>query len=58
MSSGRRPCCRFIPSCSEYAIEAIKKYGALRGIVLSSKRIIRCRPGFGRFKNFGYDPVP
>ncbi len=49
----KKPCCRFIPSCSTYAIEAIQKYGALRGIYLIIKRILKCRPG----KYFGYDPV-
>ena len=56
--SFKRPCCRFIPTCSTYAIEAIQKHGAIRGSFLSFKRIIRCRPGLGKNKNFGYDPVP
>ena len=47
--------CRFIPSCSEYAIEALEKYGALKGSALASKRILRCHP---YSKSFGYDPVP
>ena len=46
--------CRFIPTCSEYAIEAINTYGAFKGSVLAIKRIIRCRPG----SSYGYDPVP
>lgn len=46
--------CRFVPTCSEYAIQAIKKYGPLKGSVLSLKRILRCHPGGGH----GYDPVP
>ncbi|MDR0942266.1 MAG: membrane protein insertion efficiency factor YidD [Holosporales bacterium] len=54
----RKPHCRFIPSCSAYAVEAIKKYGALKGSILSFKRVIKCRPGFGKYKNCGYDPVP
>ncbi|MDR1365366.1 MAG: membrane protein insertion efficiency factor YidD [Holosporales bacterium] len=58
LSVRRVACCRFIPSCSQYSYEAIKKYGAFRGIILSFRRISRCRPGFGRFRNCGYDPVP
>jgi len=45
--------CRFEPSCSQYMIEAIKKYGCLKGLWLGLKRICRCRPGGGS----GYDPV-
>lgn len=47
------PCCRFIPVCSSYAIEAIKKYGTVKGLWLSFKRILRCNPLF----KGGYDPV-
>ncbi|QTQ15220.1 membrane protein insertion efficiency factor YidD [Treponema parvum] len=47
-------CCRFYPTCSNYAIEAIKKYGSIKGIYLSFKRIVRCNP----FCSGGYDPVP
>ncbi|MDR1361084.1 MAG: membrane protein insertion efficiency factor YidD [Rickettsiales bacterium] len=50
---GGRATCRFVPSCSEYAKQAIEKYGAFRGTWLAMKRIGRCRPGGG----FGYDPV-
>ena len=46
--------CRFMPSCSEYAVEAIARHGALRGSRLALKRIGRCHP-FGRA---GFDPVP
>ena len=46
--------CRFTPTCSEYAREAITKYGALKGGFLSMKRILRCNP----FCKGGYDPVP
>jgi putative membrane protein insertion efficiency factor len=46
--------CRFHPSCSNYAIEAIERWGARRGVWLGLKRVLRCRPFGGR----GYDPVP
>ncbi|MDR0640152.1 MAG: membrane protein insertion efficiency factor YidD [Holosporales bacterium] len=58
LSAGKGPCCRFIPSCSEYAIGAITKYGIVKGLWLTIKRVLRCRPGFGKLKNCGYDPVP
>lgn len=45
--------CRFYPSCSSYAIEAITKYGAIKGSFMAFKRIIRCHP----FNPGGYDPV-
>ena len=46
--------CRYTPTCSAYAIEAIGKYGALKGVWMAIKRISRCRPGGGH----GWDPVP
>ncbi|MEG0257760.1 MAG: membrane protein insertion efficiency factor YidD [Christensenella sp.] len=49
-----RPCCRFTPTCSQYAVEAVTKYGALKGTFLAIKRILRCNPLF----KGGYDPVP
>ena len=47
-------CCRFTPTCSQYAFEALRKYGPLKGSWLAFKRIIRCHPWGGS----GYDPVP
>jgi len=47
-------CCRFRPTCSQYAMEAIEKYGALKGGFLAFRRILRCNP----FCKGGYDPVP
>jgi putative membrane protein insertion efficiency factor len=48
------PKCRFTPTCSQYAADALKKHGMLKGLMLSVKRISKCRPGGGH----GYDPVP
>ncbi|MBN2642242.1 MAG: membrane protein insertion efficiency factor YidD [Victivallales bacterium] len=48
------PACRFSPTCSEYALTAIKKYGAFRGGILTAWRIMRCQP----LCKGGYDPVP
>ncbi len=48
------PSCRYYPSCSQYAIEAIGKYGALKGGWMATKRLMRCHPWGGH----GHDPVP
>ena len=57
ISPTRPPCCRFIPTCSAYALEAVEKYGALKGGWLALRRILRCNP-FHRQKSIEYDPVP
>lgn len=51
------PCCRFIPTCSAYAVEAVEKYGAWKGGWLALRRVLRCNP-FHRQKSIQYDPVP
>ena len=48
------PCCRYTPTCSQYALEAVKKYGPFKGGYLDLRRILRCNP----FHPGGYDPVP
>jgi putative membrane protein insertion efficiency factor len=48
------PSCRYSPTCSQYAIEAVKKHGAIKGSWFAVKRIFRCNPWGGS----GYDPVP
>jgi hypothetical protein len=48
------PKCRFTPTCSQYAIEALKKHGVFKGLWLTVKRLSRCHPWGGH----GYDPVP
>ncbi|MBE6147823.1 MAG: membrane protein insertion efficiency factor YidD [Firmicutes bacterium] len=47
------PTCRFYPTCSQYSIEAIRKYGALKGIYLTIRRLLKCHP----FHSGGYDPL-
>ena len=46
--------CRFVPTCSEYAAEAIERHGAMAGVMLACGRLLRCHP----FAHAGYDPVP
>ncbi|MEG0993768.1 MAG: membrane protein insertion efficiency factor YidD [Bacteroidales bacterium] len=48
------PACRYTPTCSQYAIDAVKKHGPFKGVWLTIKRLLRCHPWGGS----GYDPVP
>ena len=57
ISPMRPPCCRFIPTCSEYAMQALEKYGAAKGLWLAVKRLSKCHP-FHRGEHDYYDPVP
>ena len=50
----KKPCCRFTPSCSQYALDAVREWGVFFGISLAVWRILRCNP----FSAGGYDPVP
>lgn len=54
ISSRTAPCCRFTPTCSQYAITAIERFGAIRGTFMAMWRILRCAP----WSAGGYDPVP
>lgn len=54
LSKLKPPCCRFYPTCSAYGIEALKRFGTVKGGYLTIKRIVRCNP----FSAGGYDPVP
>ncbi len=53
----RPPCCRFIPTCSAYALEAVEIDGACKGGYLALRRVLKCHP-FHRQKTIEYDPVP
>ena len=55
ISPNTKPSCRFLPTCSNYALEAIQKYGALKGGWLAFKRLMRCNPFY---KGDYFDPVP
>ena len=54
ISPCKKPTCRFEPTCSTYAIQALERFGALKGTWLAARRILRCNP----FGGYGYDPVP
>jgi uncharacterized protein len=54
ISAHRPAVCRFEPSCSQYAVEALRAHGAVKGLWLAARRLLRCRPGGGR----GADPIP
>lgn len=54
ISSHTPPCCKYYPTCSTYGIQAIERFGALKGSALTMWRILRCNP----FSAGGYDPVP
>lgn len=49
----KKPCCRFYPTCSKYALDAVTKYGAIKGGFLATKRILKCHP----FHKGGFDPL-
>ena len=54
ISPWRPPCCKYIPTCSNYAVQAITRFGAFKGGALALWRLLRCNP----FSRGGYDPVP
>ncbi len=57
VSPSRPPCCRFRPTCSQYALEAVERYGVLKGGWLALKRVLRCQP-LHKQSSIVYDPVP
>lgn len=54
ISPFRAPCCKYVPTCSEYALEAYERYGFFKGTRLTVWRLLRCNP----FSKGGYDPLP
>lgn len=54
ISPFKAPCCKYVPTCSEYALEAYEKYGFFKGTRLTVWRLLRCNP----FSKGGYDPLP
>jgi len=54
ISPYKRPCCKYYPTCSSYALQAVERFGAFKGFWLALFRILRCNP----FSRGGYDPVP
>ncbi len=50
----KKPCCKYVPTCSQYGVEAIERFGSFKGTALTVWRILRCNP----FSRGGYDPVP
>ena len=54
ISPRKPPCCKYIPTCSQYALEALERFGAVKGTALAVWRVLRCNP----FSRGGYDPVP
>ena len=54
LSPLKKPCCKYIPTCSNYAVQAIERFGVVKGSCLAIFRVLRCNP----FSRGGYDPVP
>lgn len=54
ISPNKAPCCKYMPTCSQYAVEAIEEWGVIRGLALAIWRVLRCNP----FSKGGFDPVP
>ena len=54
ISPNKPPCCKYYPTCSQYALEALEEWGAFRGFFLAVWRVLRCNP----FSKGGFDPVP